>query len=100
MSWTYFPALADSVAVLAEPECEPLPSARLTHSAGASSQSTGLASPSTTTLPSSEAPTLDQLTLFAEVSPARTYPSQAREPAWQGSAAAYGQSTPDLLANY
>jgi hypothetical protein len=36
----------------------------------------------------------------AEDSPVRTFPSQERELAWQASAAAYGRSSPVLLASY
>ena len=83
-----------------EPECEPLRSARLTPIAAKSSPSTGLASPSMKTLPNCEAPTLDQLTLFAEDSLARISVSPGKAPALQANAAAYGLSIPELLARY
>lgn len=44
--------------------------------------------------------TLDQLTLFAADFRVKTSASQARAQALKASAAAYGRSTPELLASY
>ena len=100
MSSTYSAESAASPSDLNERECEPSRSARSTHSAVASLQSTGRESQSLTTLPNSEAPTLGQLTLFAEDFPAKTFPSRARASALMGNAPAYGATMPDSLAKY
>jgi DNA (cytosine-5)-methyltransferase 1 len=65
-----------------------------------SSLSTGPASPSMKTLQSSKEPTLEQLTLFAEASPARISASRAKVRGLRENAAAYGQNTPELLARF
>jgi hypothetical protein len=98
--WICFRESAALASDLNEPECELSPSAKSTRSANKSSQSTGLASQSTTTLPNSEAPTLGQLTLFAEASLARISASPAREPDWQVPEVDYGSSIPVLLASF
>lgn len=100
MSSTFSAELAASLLASKEPGCEPSPSARSIRSAGASSPNTGQASPSMKTLPSSEAPTLDQLTLFAEVFPVRTSAARGMDRGLPAPVAAYGVNTPDLLANF
>jgi hypothetical protein len=100
MSSTFSAGSAASPLALSEPGCEPSRSARSIRSAGASSPSTGLASPSSKTLLNLEAPTLDQLTLFAEAFPAKTSASLAKARGLRASAAASGGITPVLLANY
>src|SRR5262245_23871511 len=97
MSSTFFPGLAGSALGLSGSECEPLGSAKLTRIAGGCCGSTG------------------QLSLFGEISAtlpaflpmssagaslARTSVSPERARGWLGSAAAYGRSTPELLARY
>jgi hypothetical protein len=100
MSSTYSQESAASPSDLNELECVPSPSARSIHIAEMSSPSTGLASPSLKTLPTSEVPTLEQLTLFAAASRARTSVSPAKARGSAAREAAYGQSTPELLARF
>ncbi len=100
MSSTSSQELAASASGSKEPECEPSRSARSSHSPDSSSPSIGPASQSMKMSPNCEAATLDQLMLFAEVSPVRTSVPRDMASALAASAAACGKSTPDLLANY
>ena len=104
MSWTYSLELAALALALNEPECEPLPSARSTRSAGEFSQSAGLASPAMTTfghLPPIASEQTELLPMSsAEDSPVRTSAQAATELALAALAPAYGESTPELLANF
>jgi len=100
MSSTFFPVSADSPLALNEPECELSRSARSIQSAARYLESTGQASPSSPTLPSSEAPMSDQLTLFAAGSLARISASQERAPELMATVPGYGESTPELLASF
>lgn len=97
MSSTYSQALADSVSDSSELGCEPSPSAKSIPTASECSPNDGQVSLSTVIL-GRFAPA--QQTLFAEASPAKTSASQGKEPDSQDSAAAYGQSKPELLAKY
>jgi len=87
-----------------ELECEPSPSARSTpiaeecsNDTGQKCPSIGMCDPSPQDVSAASGLTL---TLFAEDSPARTSAPQARELALTERAAAYGVSTPALLAKY
>lgn len=80
-----------------EQECERSRSAKSTSSVAVSSRSIGQTYPSTTT---SEPSSLQQQTLFAEVSHAKTSVSRARAQDWRARAAVYGRSSPELLAKY
>ena len=98
-----------------EPGCEPSPSAKSIHIAEPFLESIGLISgylmmsENSVSSPcmESELSSHDvlenprkELTLFAEDSPARTSVPQAKVPGLTASAAAYGQSTPALLAKF
>src|SRR5581483_8019180 len=87
-----------------ELECEPSPSARSTpiaeecsNDTGQKCPSIGMCDPSPQDVSAASGLTL---TLFSEDSPARTSAPQARELALTERAAAYGVSTPALLAKY
>ncbi len=112
MSSTYSQESAASPSASNEPECEPSPSARSTPIAKSSSESTGQMSLFMEIFPASrqskfswktdvgEAKQSGQLISSAAASPARTYPLPERARALRASAAAYGRSTPELLARY
>lgn len=104
MCSTYSAASEASVSDSKELGCEPLPSVRLTHSAGGSSPSTGLASPAMATSAPLQ-PIVSPQTAFpwmssAEASPAKTLALPEKAPASLASAAGYGLSTPELLASF
>jgi len=104
MSSTFSAGSAVSASGLSEPECERSRSARSTRSAAASSRSTGRMSPAIPMSASSPPTASEQMALplmsSAEASPARTSASPERARALRGAAAAYGRSTPDLLASF
>jgi hypothetical protein len=104
MSLTSFLASADLALDSNEQECEPLPSAKLTHSVGESSQSTGPMSPSMTMLEPLPPNDLGQMGLLQTLSPAGSHAKifQWREiaPGLRARGLAYGRNTPDLLARY
>jgi len=104
MSSTSSAESAASASASNEPGCEPSRSARSSRSAAPSSPSAGQASPSTTTcevLPLSGSAQMELLPMSSvAASPARTSASPEKAQALRASAAAYGQSTPDLLASY
>jgi hypothetical protein len=104
MSSTSSQGSADLASGSNEPECEPSRSAKSTHSAEVSSPSTGPTSPATTTcevLPLTGSQQMELLPMSSvAVSPARTSASQEKARELKAAAAAYGQSTPELLANY
>ena len=81
-----------------EPECEPSRSARSTHSAGASSQSSGQASPSIRMYDSSPGQQSELWMSYAEAFHARTLAQPERVSALTANALDYGANTPDLLA--
>jgi hypothetical protein len=97
-SLTYSAESAASPSGSSEPECEQSPSAKSTHTADESSQSTGQACPATET--SANSATRQQQMLFAADSPVRTSALRGEVPDWPAIAAAYGQSSPELLAKY
>src|SRR5436190_24021571 len=104
MSSTSSAGSADLVSGSKEPECEPSPSARSSHTQEPSSPNTGQMSPATTMFEPSP-PLGSEQTAFewmssAEVSPARTSAMPASEPGSQAKKANYGLSTPELLASY
>lgn len=104
MSSTSSQELAASLSDSNEPGCEQSRSAKSSRSAGASSPSTGQASPSMTTcevLPLTGYEQMELLPMSSVVaSPARTSASPERRRALTAAAVAYGQSTPELLASY
>jgi hypothetical protein len=89
---------------LSERECEPLRSARLIRSVGASLDSDGRASPATKMCEPSRLNDLLPMglprTSSAGDSRAKTSAMQESAPASRENEAGFGQSTPDLLANY
>ena len=104
MSSTSLVGLAGSRSDLSELECEPSRSVRPMSSASASLQSTGLTSPATLMLEPSP-PTVWQQTGLrlmqsAEDSPAKTFPTPDMALVLRESEAAFGRSTPVLLASY
>lgn len=104
MSSTSSQELAALASGSKEPECKPSRSARSTRSAAASSQSTGRASPATTTcevLPLNASPQMELLPMSsAEASRAKTSRSLGDVQAWKVQEAAFGPKSPDLIANY
>lgn len=104
MSSTSFPASAASLSDSNEPGCEPSRSVRSSHSAGASSPSTGQASPATTTcevLPLTNSEQMELLPMSSVVaSPAKTsaWPGDRRD--WTAPEADYGAKSPVSLANF
>ncbi len=95
----------DSVSASKEPGCKPSPFAKSSRTVKKSSRSVGPASRSTKTSGCSPAPGWQQMELLptssAEDSPARTFPSRAKQPASpRERAAAYGSHSPELLASY
>lgn len=103
MSSTSSQASAVSVSGSNELGCEPSRSVRSSRSAKPSSASTGRMSPAIP-MSASSPPTGSEQTAFpwmssAEASPARTSARPERELAFEATAAAYGRSTPDLLAS-
>jgi hypothetical protein len=100
MSSTSFPVSADSLSDSKEPGCEPSRSVNRTSSAAESSLGTGQASPSTMTLEPSAGVQSDLWMSYAEAFRARTSAQPDRVSELTGSAADYGRSTPELLANY
>ena len=87
-----------------EPGCEPSHSARLSHSLEPSSPSTGQTSPAMTMCAPSPPPDLRQTELFPMSSAvdfrAKTLAWQEAAPELTDTVAGYGESTPDLLANF
>ena len=104
MSSTSFQASADLASASNEPECEPSRFAKSTNNAARSSTSTGLTSPATMTCEPSPPTAWQQTELpwmsSVEASPAKTSASLEKARELKGRAAAYGRSTPDLLASY
>jgi hypothetical protein len=104
VSSTSLAVSVDSPSASSEQGCEQLPSAKSSHTPDESSPSTGQLFPVTGTSESSpqddSRPIVSALTSSAEDSPARTLASRAQELGWQASAAVYGRSSPDLLADY
>ncbi len=104
MSSTSSRELAASLSGSNEPECEPSHSVKSTPIAEPSSPSTGQTSPATTTcevLPLNASPQMELLPMSSvAASPVRTSPLPERAQALKANALAYGQSTPELLANY
>jgi hypothetical protein len=104
MSSTFSQASADLVSVSKEPECEQSRSVKSSRSAAPSSKSIGRMSPAMKTLQPSPLIAFEQMELLprssAEASPAKIYRPLGQGPALKVSEAAYGQNTPDLLANY
>jgi len=96
--------LAASASGLNEPECEPSHSARSSHSAAASSPSTGQASRSTRMSASSPPTASEQMALplmsSVEGSPARTSALPDPGSALKANAAAYGRNTPVSFAKF
>lgn len=75
-------------------------SARSTNSAARSSKSIGRQSPVTETFDKYEERKSGQLTLSAEVFPAKTYPGQVEVRGFMGNSPAFGVSSPVLLAKF
>src|SRR6185312_1128239 len=104
MSSTSSQASAAFPSDLSEQECEPSRSARSSHTAEPCSPSTGQASRSMTTCEPLPLTVLEQTELFpmssVVASPARTSALQEKALASMESAAAYGLSTPELLARF
>jgi hypothetical protein len=118
MSSTSSAESADLASASNEPECEPSHSAKSTPIASECCESTGQLPLFTTTceplrplmfptprsnkwgLPDSHGSTAAWSMLSAAVSPVRIFRSPERARALAGSAAAYGRSTPELLAKY
>ena len=118
MSSTYSVVSAVSHLALKELECEPLPSAKSSPIAKPFCDDTGQISLFSMTcepsrplmfptprankwgLPDSHGSTAAWSILSAEASPAKTSPSPEKVSALRAAAAAYGKSTPDLLARY
>ena len=104
MSSTFFPASEGSALASSEPECEPLPSAKSSHSRGLSLLGGGPASLVTTTLepllPIASGQTAFPLTLFAEDFPARTSALPGGRRGSKPRGAASGLRSLDLLATF
>jgi len=104
MSSTYLAGSAVLVSGSSGLECEPSRSARLAHSAAASSRNTGRTSHATMTCEPSPLNVSGQTELFptssVEGSPAKTSAMSASARALMASAAASGQNTPELLARF
>src|ERR1700690_887717 len=100
MSSIYSAASADSVSDSKEPACELSSSARLIPTAPPSSPIIGPRFQSSTTSEPSKDLTLDQSTLFAADSPAKTSARRERVLDWTEAARVYGQSTGALLAKF
>jgi len=104
MSSISSPASAPSASGSNEPGCKRARSARSTRSAAKSSKSTGRKSPATKTSELSPPSACEQmelsLTSSAAASPARTFHSPERVRVLMAAEAAYGASTPELLASF
>jgi hypothetical protein len=107
-SSTFSAASADSVSDLNGPECAPSPSVKSIPSAGACSQSIGLACPVTTTCEALLRRDLEQMAFpsmsSVVASHAKTYPEQTvfgvAAQGFKARVLAFGQSMPDLFAKF
>jgi hypothetical protein len=104
MSLTYSAESAALASDLNAPECEQSPSAKSSHSAEKSLQSTGPTSSNTQTLERLPQSSLQQM-VFASMSsavdsPAKTLALPEKAQGLRVNAPGYGESTPELLAKY
>jgi hypothetical protein len=98
MSSIFFPESAALASDSSGPECEPSHSVKSSRTAAPSSPIAGPVSRATEALKSSAGQS--QQTLFAEDSLAKTSALPARVLGWRERVAAYGASTPELLARF